>query len=341
MRAVAVLGDRMGIFVREHAVFLALIAAYFAGAAIFFAVLGRWDQWYLRLPYPLWMLIVITFSAARLVASRLRHRANSALWRVESLLGAVLVIAIIVPFQTTFSSVKRTIDDLTGFPWDWRLAEVDRVLHGGRHPWEWFEWMVRDPTLMRWIDSMYLWWFPLVTLFLLWAAWTPHRILRQQALVSVVLIWVLCGNVAAFALASAGPCYFRYVEPTRADPYERLIGTLDGHARRGMYVQARLIQTQLWEMAIDSPLVPFRGISAMPSVHVAMAVLFALVGWTRHRAVGIVAAAYALVIMVGSVVLGWHYAIDGYVGGLMAYGIWRISARLVGARAQLPAPSAS
>ena len=55
----------------------------------------------------------------------------------------------------------------------------------------------------------------------------------------------------------------------------------------------------------------------------------ALVGWARHPLAGAVLATYAGVILIGSVVLGWHYAIDGYVGGVMAVGIWLLSARLV------------
>jgi hypothetical protein len=60
-------------------------------------------------------------------------------------------------------------------------------------------------------------------------------------------------------------------------------------------------------------------------MHVAMAVLIALVAWARHRAAGAALWLYAAVIMVGSVALAWHYAVDGYVGGLMAWATWRLS----------------
>ncbi|MCZ6764391.1 MAG: PAP2 family protein, partial [Alphaproteobacteria bacterium] len=38
---------------------------------------------------------------------------------------------------------------------------------------------------------------------------------------------------------------------------------------------------------------------------------------------------YAAAIMIGSVHLAWHYAIDGYLGALMAWGIWWLSGHLV------------
>ena len=278
---------------------------------------------------PLWAIAAITFSSARLLFARLRWRGASSLWRWEAIVGALLVIAVIVPFQTTFSSIKRTMDDVRGFPWDPALAEVDRLVHGGHHPWEWLAWMAKNRDLADWLDRLYLWWFPAVTLFLFWAAWTPWARLRQRALISTVLVWIVCGNVAAFALASAGPCYYRFVVPDGPDPYERLLGTLDLYARDGLSIQARAIQRTLWKASTQDPIAPFRGISAMPSVHVAMAVLMALVGWARHPLAGAVLATYAGVILIGSVVLGWHYAIDGYVGGVMAVGIWLLSARLV------------
>ena len=38
---------------------------------------------------------------------------------------------------------------------------------------------------------------------------------------------------------------------------------------------------------------------------------------------------YAVAILVGSVHLGWHYAIDGYVAAIMVWVIWMVSGRLV------------
>ena len=66
-----------------------------------------------------------------------------------------------------------------------------------------------------------------------------------------------------------------------------------------------------------------KGISAMPSMHVATSVLFALVAWQTHRKLGIVLTVHAAAVMIGSVHLAWHYALDGYIGALLTYGIWR------------------
>ena len=44
---------------REHAVFIGLVGAYFAGAAIYFWALGRWDEWVVLPAYPLWTIAVL------------------------------------------------------------------------------------------------------------------------------------------------------------------------------------------------------------------------------------------------------------------------------------------
>ena len=64
------------------------------------------------------------------------------------------------------------------------------------------------------------------------------------------------------------------------------------------------------------------GISAFPSMHNASAMLFALALSKCSRGLGYVFFAYVVVIFLGSVHLGWHYAIDGYAGIIIGYLGW-------------------
>jgi hypothetical protein len=57
-------------------------------------------------------------------------------------------------------------------------------------------------------------------------------------------------------------------------------------------------------------------------MHVTTAVLLAIVGWRVSRTAGLLLAAYAVSVQIGSVVLGWHYAIDGYAGAGLTWGAW-------------------
>ena len=60
-------------------------------------------------------------------------------------------------------------------------------------------------------------------------------------------------------------------------------------------------------------------------MHVAMAALIAIAAWKVSRRLGALAWAFALLILVGSVQLGWHYAVDGYLSLLLVPPIWLLA----------------
>ena len=74
---------------------------------------------------------------------------------------------------------------------------------------------------------------------------------------------------------------------------------------------------------------PVSGISAMPSMHMASSTLLALYGFRHARWSGWLLTAFAALILIGSVQLAWHYAIDSYAGALLAVACWWLAARLV------------
>ena len=73
------------------------------------------------------------------------------------------------------------------------------------------------------------------------------------------------------------------------------------------------------------------GITAMPSMHVALAWLFYLLVRERIKARLIRGGAFAFVLVTwfASVHLAWHYAVDGLVGILAVSAIWLAMRRLV------------
>ena len=46
--------------------------------------------------------------------------------------------------------------------------------------------------------------------------------------------------------------------------------------------------------------------------------------------------AFAVLILLGSIHLGWHYALDGYVGAAGAALVWHLVGRLLGSQAAAP-----
>jgi membrane-associated phospholipid phosphatase len=81
-------------------------------------------------------------------------------------------------------------------------------------------------------------------------------------------------------------------------------------------------QEGLWENYQVGRWLPFGGISAMPSIHVAIAVLYVFIAFDLRKSLGFIFCGYLLAIQIGSVMLGWHYAVDGYFGAGMAFVIW-------------------
>jgi membrane-associated phospholipid phosphatase len=299
----------------EHHVVLTLATGYIAIGGLVLTILGRpWAiqimNWWLA---TVWALLSVPWLVWQLIRGRLRAAI------APQRLGGVLVVALLaLPVQITFQSLKQSIGPVLGFRNDEWLHRFDVTIHGGA-PWQWLGPIVADPGWIRFIDRLYLLWFAGLITFVVWAGWTKFRVLRQRALVSLLLLWIGGGTIGAWAASSVGPCYYREVVQG-PNPYEQLLAQLDSY--ESPPVRSRMSQLRLWETRRADQWAQFAGISAMPSMHVALAVLFALVAWQCSRVLGLLLWGYALIIQVGSVVLAWHYAIDGYVGALVAIICW-------------------
>ncbi|HSS62883.1 MAG TPA: phosphatase PAP2 family protein, partial [Gammaproteobacteria bacterium] len=150
---------------------------------------------------------------------------------------------------------------------------------------------------------------------------------RQQVLVTHALCAGLLGNLAATLLSSAGPCYYGYFV-AGPDPFAPLMVYLESVSAITP-LPSVLAQGYLWESYQRDALTVGAGISAMPSIHMSMAFLLVLACWHRGRWLRGATLAYLVVLQIGSVHLGWHYAIDGYVGIFLTGAIWWLVSRLL------------
>ncbi|HUR94511.1 MAG TPA: phosphatase PAP2 family protein [Gemmatimonadales bacterium] len=238
------------------------------------------------------------------------------------LAGATCVLMAVL--LSVFAIWKASIPYLSPWHWDVTLVGIERALHGGQVPQDLTRrWLGRDATIF--LDRLYYLWFRLLALFVVWQSFRRPSASRTRTLLAMVLAYVLLGNLAAVLLSSGGPVY-----------YDRLISGPSPYAAQTAYLatipglHAVEIQHLIWQWLLTDHYIPFGSISAMPSMHVAVATIMALACWERDRRLGLVAWAYALLILVGSVHLNWHYAVDGYVAILGTIAVWRISAWLVG-----------
>jgi hypothetical protein len=69
--------------------------------------------------------------------------------------------------------------------------------------------------------------------------------------------------------------------------------------------------------------------SRLSCLHVGVVALFSFYFWRVQRWLGALFSVFTLIILLGSVVLGWHYAVDGYFSIGLSYLLFRLSERLV------------
>lgn len=243
-------------------------------------------------------------------------------WLSRRRISNVLVPLLLTPlFFSTFSSFKALIPFVAPFSWDETFMRWDRWLHGGTDPWALLQPLLGISLMTTALNAVYNGWFFAMFFVLVWQiASTKRAALRMQFLISFLLCWIVIGTGLAMLFSSAGPCY--YVRITGLpDPYVPLMQYLHAAAEE-VPVWALATQEMLWQAYQEKSAAIGAGISAMPSMHVAIAVLLALFGWRLNRWAGIALTVFALLIMLGSVHLAWHYAIDSYVAALAGAAIW-------------------
>ena len=205
--------------------------------------------------------------------------------------------------------------------WDRELWALDRLLHFGVSPSILFAELFEGSALVGPLETWYHWWLPTMMFGLSFFCAAPDAGTRRRFMLSSVLIWTL-GPWIYLAVPALGPIYVQgetWRELTPQMPltrnaqamlmrnYETVVAGREGTLRRFN---------------------PTRGIAAMPSLHVGGHALLLL--WIRRRARPwlVPAVIGAVLTFIGSIVTGWHYALDGYVGiaiaALAYWAAWRL-----------------
>ena len=273
-----------------------------------------------------WRLIVLTY--VERVPDRftvLKGEVVAVVSDRERMFGAAVAFVLMTTTLVAFAQIKNLIPILHPFSWDVQFMELDKALHLGRLPHEYAHAVFGGHYTISFFTGLYNIWLFLMYMVLLIACFLrPDSFSRMQFLVAFLLTWAIGGNLLAMIFSSAGPVY--YAKLGLGDAYAALMERLHEHAATGALT---VVDTQalLWHFHTMAQNV--NAISAFPSMHVASSVLMAIFAFRLSRLAGILMTVFAVCIQIGSVLLAWHYAVDGYVGAVIAILCWVLAGTLV------------
>jgi hypothetical protein len=332
---------------REHSLLIATVGVHLLAVAAMPWVLGRpldFQPDLVPVTATIWLIgfwTVLLFAIVGFLVAGIRHGEDGPLaaafrWLLRDFLrrdrvwGGIIVFALLPVFGWDFGFLKALIPFLHPYDLDPTFSAWDRELHFGRAPWEWLQPVLHYPMFTSALSVVYALWFILLYAVNFWQACDRRDpTLRMQYLLCTTLLWAVLGNVGSVLLASGGPVYYGRLTGL-SDPYVPLFQYLDA-ANGEWFNFSRRIQEKLWGMYLENGRdgIISNSISAMPSLHLASSCAFYLVARGTNRWLGRAFLVFLVLMLLGSVHLGWHYAIDGYAGIGGAIAMWWACGRLV------------
>jgi PAP2 superfamily len=242
--------------------------------------------------------------------------------RPVALINGLPIIIAMIFYNKAMIELKPEIPFINPFKWDQTFMQLDRTLHFGFDPWRLLQPFMGYDIVTFISNIAYDFWF--VALFGSWVYFAFQKqasVLRTRFFFSYMLIWWIGGGLLAVYFSSAGPVYYGNIGLS-PDPFAELMTYLRDVNTR-LPIWSLDTQALLWDgyLGKADPL----GISAFPSMHNGSAILFALAFRHVSKFWGKFFAAYAALILVTSVHLGWHYAVDGYAAIVVSVFCWWLS----------------
>lgn len=317
--------------------FYAVIAVYFAGAEVVSLALG-WR--YLHPMVASYLGVAAAFTLAAVCAMATGHFFHRSVRNVPAphlralhvvratlapeRFAGLLLFSALAAFMGAFTSVKTMLPLVAPFWSDTALSNLDRLIFLGQDPWRLLHPILGNHHITRAIEFLYgpAWMLLMVGAPFFVCVHLKNEDLRRRFLAAYLLAWIVNGTIAACLTMSAGPAFYGAVT---GDPHR--FGGLVSYLQfdRMNPLSAAWGQQLLWTNYQRHGSYFGAGISAFPSLHVTMAVLFALFGWNLHRRLGYGLMAFAGTILLGSIHLGWHYAVDGAFAIASTCGMWKLS----------------
>ncbi len=243
--------------------------------------------------------------AGREVARRLLGRSRPVSFATEVLIlvRAALVLAPVLSVHFVLKSFIWLVNPRT---WDTQLWELDRIVHFGLSPTLFLTVAFADGGFLRFLDVVYSGaYFFLIVVSVPVLLIVPEPARRMAFLSAYAFIW-MAGSVLYLALPSWGPVF--------------VVSDLFSAVLRHMPVTVSVQEVLFGEISslVHQPLAPrvvrFGSVAAFPSLHLAVVTVFTVASrWVSGRWF-LANLVLVILMLVGSVVTGYHYLVDGWAG---------------------------
>jgi len=284
--------------------------------------------------FALFVIVFACLDTAREMATKrpqsliahLRARYFGARARAIFAAGAPMlaVAVVLLPF---FSMMKAAIPLFNEYSWDATFIRWDRAIFFGRDAWEVLQPMLGYPLVTALLALLYQLWFLLLYPGVLFFAFCPvDPDVRRRFFLSYILSWTVIGGAMATWLASVGPCF---VGPMLGNPtFDPQMAYLKA-ANEQIPIMVLPVQEMLLEWYAEAEHGLGSGITAMPSMHCAIAFLYWIAVRRISRGWGTFFAVFFFITWISSVHLAYHYAVDGLVSLLAVAALWWLSGRVI------------